>query len=66
VQTTGEVTPPQAVIDACDTLVMKLEKFNNSLVAQVQMFRGGIMGGTTMGMPAAVGGMMIGESQMMH
>jgi hypothetical protein len=45
---------------------MKLEKFNNSLVAQVQMFRGGVMGGTTMGMPAAVGGMMVGESQMMH
>ena len=43
------------MIDACDTLVTKLEKLNNSLLAQVQLFRGG-MGAAAVGPGGIAGG----------
>lgn len=40
VQTTGEVSPPQAVVDACDTLIAKMSRLSTSLLAQVQLMKG--------------------------
>ena len=63
------------MIDACDTLVTKLEKLNNSLLAQVQLFRGGMgaaavgPGGIAGGHTTSTGGgmgMMMMDHQMMH
>jgi hypothetical protein len=66
VQTTGEISPPDAVIEACDQLIVKLQKLNASLVSQVQLFRGSAAAGA----PMQIGsGMMMGGDHlqmMMH
>jgi hypothetical protein len=52
--------------------VNKLEKLNNSLLAQVQLFRGGMGTGGAVGGATLTGhtsggmGMMMGDHQMMH
>ncbi|TNV80102.1 hypothetical protein FGO68_gene10616 [Halteria grandinella] len=48
VQTTGEVSPIQAVIDASDRLVARMNTLTASVIAQVQL----INGTTTLGGPA--------------
>ena len=47
VQTTGEVSPPQAVVDACNTLISNLQRLSHSLAAQVQLMKGSAPLGTS-------------------
>ena len=44
VQTNGDVSAPQTVIDACGELTEKLKKIAVSLVAQAQLIRGVTLG----------------------
>jgi DNA-directed RNA polymerase II subunit RPB11 len=45
VQTSGEVAAPQAVIDACEQLIIKLNKLKVSVAQQVALMRGSVIGG---------------------
>jgi hypothetical protein len=50
------------VIEACDSLIVKLQKLNASLVSQVQLFRGSA---SAAGAPLHIGsGMMMGGDHM--
>ncbi|CDW83457.1 rna polymerase ii core subunit [Stylonychia lemnae] len=42
VQTNGEVAPPTAIIQAADQLYKMLQKLNESLLQQAQLFRGDV------------------------